>query len=63
MVDPSFRVTPGDDRTLRLAGELDMATVSLLRDALEGLPAGGSTSLDLAELTFLDSSGLNAFAQ
>jgi hypothetical protein len=31
MVDPSFRVTPKDDRTLQLTGELDMASAPLLR--------------------------------
>jgi anti-anti-sigma factor len=63
MVDPSFRVTPKDDRTLQLTGELDMASAPLLKAALGGLPAEGSISFDLAELTFLDSSGLHAFAQ
>ena len=41
-------------------GELDLATVDLLRDRLEELTAAGFTRvlLDLRELTFLDSSGL-----
>ena len=63
MVDPSFRVTPMDGGTLQLAGELDMASAPLLSAALEGLPVEGRLSFDLAELTFLDSSGLNAFSQ
>jgi anti-anti-sigma factor len=62
MVDPSFRVTPGDDRTLHLSGELDMGSVPLLKAALERLPSQGSISLDLAQLTFVDSSGLHAIA-
>ncbi len=62
MVDP-FKVTPGDDRTLHLSGELDMATVPVLQMALERLPSEGSISFDLSQLTFLDSSGLSAFAQ
>ena len=63
MVDPSFRVTPLDGGTLGLAGELDMASAPLLEAELERLPSGDRRSFDLAELTFLDSSGLNAFSR
>src|SRR3954454_17132755 len=58
-----FCVTTTDCRTLRLAGELDMASVSKLQAELELRPHGTSTAFDLTELTFLDSSGLNAFSQ
>jgi anti-anti-sigma factor len=63
MVDPSFRVTPVDGRTLQLAGELDIASAPVLQAALSTLRPDGQVSLDLGELTFLDSSGLNTFAQ
>lgn len=46
-------------RGLRLVGELDLATVGLLVAALETLPADADV-LDLAELTFMDASGLHA---
>jgi anti-sigma B factor antagonist len=62
MENLAFRVTR-EERTLRLAGELDMATAPLLKSALAGLPSEGPVSLDLSELTFLDSSGLNVLAQ
>jgi anti-anti-sigma factor len=58
-----FRVTPEDGPTLRLAGELDMSTVQILRDALQSIPTEGKVTLELSELAFLDSSGLNEFAQ
>ena len=60
---PTFRVTPVDSLTLRLGGELDMSTVQILRDALRWVPAEGRVTLDLSDLAFLDSSGLNEFAQ
>ena len=43
----------------RLIGELDISTALGLKAALDGLPQG-SVTLDLAELTFIDSSGLHA---
>jgi anti-anti-sigma factor len=63
MADPTFRVTPVDSLTLRLGGELDMATAPILKDALQSIPSEGRVTLDLSELSFLDTSGLNAFAQ
>jgi anti-sigma B factor antagonist len=62
MEDLAFGVTR-EERTVRLAGELDMATAPLLKSALAGLPSEGPTALDLSELTFLDSSGLHVLAQ
>lgn len=49
-------------RGLRLVGEVDVSTVGALRAMLDGLPddAGGVT-LDLAELSFMDSTGLHTF--
>ena len=43
----------------RLIGELDLSTAPRLKAALDGLPQG-SVTLDLAGLTFIDSSGLHA---
>jgi len=63
MADPPFHVASMGDTTLRLVGELDMASVPMLKAELERLPAGRGHALDLAELTFLDSSGLNALSQ
>ena len=49
------------DVTVVLSGELDMATVSRLEQALEGLT--GRICFDCAELTFVDSSGLAVFSR
>ena len=43
---------------LELVGELDMATVSILREALERMPRGETVTLDLSQLGFIDSCGL-----
>jgi anti-anti-sigma factor len=48
---------------LRLAGELDLATVPLLTQALLDLESEREVHLDLATLTFLDSSGLHAIVK
>jgi anti-anti-sigma factor len=45
--------------TLRLIGELDVAEVESLRDAIAGLACcGGDLYLDLGELSFLDAAGI-----
>jgi anti-anti-sigma factor len=46
-----------------LGGELDLATASILQEHLSTLGQDGSSTilLDLRELTFVDSSGLQAF--
>lgn len=55
------RAQPGV--TLELTGELDLSSVPILEGALEGIDPGvEQVTLDLAGLTFLDSSGLNVFA-
>ena len=50
----------GGEATLTLAGELDPHTAPLLADEIEGLIGSGATSivLVLADLGFIDSSGL-----
>ena len=63
MENSAFQVIPVDSRTLRLVGDLDMATVPSLHAALQLLHGDGSITLDLEGLSFLDSSGLNEFAR
>ena len=48
---------------LHLIGELDMATVTQLETAFEAVSADGPVTLDLAQLTFIDSSGLYAIME
>ena len=45
---------------LRLDGELDLASVPLLKEALVDVGCERDVHLDLALLTFLDSSGVHA---
>lgn len=64
MTDPQLQIVRSEDGTLRLVGELDMATVPLFVSAVrEAYEANGSVTLDLAELSFIDSSGLAALAK
>jgi anti-anti-sigma factor len=52
-------VESGDGRAdIVLRGELDLATVSLAEDAVNGADGAGTVVLDLRGLSFLDSSGL-----
>ena len=58
-------VVPGEDEvTLVLVGEVDLASSDRLR-AMLGLvdPAAGTVALDMAGVTFVDSSGLVAIVQ
>ena len=48
---------------LHLTGELDMATVTQLETAFEAVSGDGPVTLDLAQLTFIDSSGLYAIME
>ena len=52
----------GGDR-LKLVGELDLASVSRLRAALAELPSDGFLTLDLSELSYIDSTGLHAIVE
>ena len=53
------------DACLRLAGELDLSTAPELNSAIDRLIAEGQRELllDLAELTFCDSTGIAAFVR
>jgi anti-sigma B factor antagonist len=52
----------GDDTVIVVSGELDLQTAPALRERVDSLVAEGSRSivLDLAGVSFLDSSGLGA---
>jgi anti-anti-sigma factor len=50
--------TGGGQTVLALAGELDLDSVDELRHPAEAALSGGAVILDMAELTFIDSSGL-----
>ena len=48
--------------SIRLAGELDMSTASQLHEVLDVAVAdGGPILVDVSEVTFMDSTGINAF--
>lgn len=51
----------GPGHTVHLRGELDMSTAAMLRDELARLTGDGAAlvTLDLAELAFIDSTGLS----
>lgn len=54
-------VRDGAGATVHLVGELDVSSVDQLRDVLEGLlVTTHQVDLDLAELTFVDSTGIGA---
>ena len=57
-----LRVEPGDDgASYRIIGDLDVATVSTLLDAVRAAgPHEGDLVMDLSELKFIDSTGLRA---
>jgi len=50
----------GDVPVVKVAGELDMSTAPDLSDVLDGLVAEPKVVVDLAELEFIDSTGLSA---
>jgi anti-sigma B factor antagonist len=60
----TFSVVPSDEpRSLRLEGELDMATAPQLLAAADPLVTQeGDLRLELEGLSFVDSTGLRAFA-
>ncbi|MBV8636804.1 MAG: STAS domain-containing protein [Candidatus Eremiobacteraeota bacterium] len=46
-----------------ISGDIDLSNAKLLRDALEGVTAQDAVAIDMTELAFIDSTGLNAIAQ
>ena len=58
-----FQARPIDGSSLELVGELDLATVSILRDALQAMPKGARVTLDLGRLEFIDSCGLREISR
>ena len=54
-------VTTVEGITVSASGEIDMETVDHLKDTLTGLCVDGATvRLDLRDVTFMDSTGINA---
>jgi len=49
-----------DGAGIKLIGEVDIATAGQLTDALLDMSTESETHLELSEVTFMDSSGLNA---
>ncbi|MGH2554645.1 MAG: STAS domain-containing protein [Actinomycetota bacterium] len=58
-------ILEGEVAQLLLSGELDVATVPLLEDHLTAAEADGAKTIliDLALVTFMDSSGLHSFVR
>lgn len=63
--DLLFEVLPIDEErdTLRLVGELDLSRADALREALARTNGTGTVTLDLAELTYIDSTGLHVLME
>ena len=59
MTDFEISTAP-DGAGLKVSGELDLSTAPRLTEALLSVPATGEFSLELSEISFLDSSGLSA---
>jgi anti-anti-sigma factor len=60
-VRPTLEISPlVEEVGIKLTGEVDLATARQLADALANVPAKSEVRLDLSELTYMDSSGLNA---
>jgi anti-sigma B factor antagonist len=60
-VDFAFEVADGDDaRVVSLHGQLDLANADRVRDVLTGGVSGSRVVVDLADLSFVDSSGVAA---
>ncbi|MBA2609944.1 MAG: STAS domain-containing protein [Actinobacteria bacterium] len=61
----TVRSVNGQHAEVAVAGEVDVSTEAILREALVGLVERGAKDLvvDLADVTFLDSSGLRALIE
>ncbi len=56
----AFKVTTAEDGNLALSGELDALTVRHLNEALANENGARHVTLDVSELTFIDSTGIHA---
>jgi anti-anti-sigma factor len=52
-----------DQSRLRLIGELDLGSTPALRSALEDIGTDEAVTLDLSELSFIDSTGLHLITE
>jgi anti-anti-sigma factor len=52
------RFEQADGVRLALSGELDLAAIDRLLRAAENIPVGGTLTLDISGLSFMDSSGV-----
>jgi anti-sigma B factor antagonist len=60
-VRPTLELSPLIGKAgIKLAGEVDLATVPQLKDALANIWTESEVLLDLSDLTFMDSSGVSA---
>jgi anti-anti-sigma factor len=60
VAEQTFQAAPAGT-VLRLAGELDMSTAPLLREALDGHP-GEVLCIDMRDVPFMDSMGAHVLA-
>jgi anti-anti-sigma factor len=59
----ALRINIGDDRSITVAGEIDMAGGPLLDSAISQCEGDGPLVIDLAEVSFIDSSGLRSLLE
>jgi anti-anti-sigma factor len=59
----ALRIRIGDDRSITVAGEIDMAGGPLLDDAIAECEGDGPLVIDVAEVSFIDSSGLRSLLE
>ncbi|HYG72307.1 MAG TPA: STAS domain-containing protein [Actinomycetota bacterium] len=55
-----LNVDRAEGRILRLSGEIDLSTADALLDAAVSAPGSGDLTLDLADVTLVDSTGVQA---
>lgn len=56
-------ISENDPSVVIADGQIDSHTSPALDDALAGLPASGAVSVDLADISFIDSSGLRVIVR
>ncbi|HUG65068.1 MAG TPA: STAS domain-containing protein [Gaiellaceae bacterium] len=61
-LDVRAETTPAGVVVVHVSGDLDLATAPRLEEAFAGRPQGSRVVIDLAECTFLDSSGVRVLA-